>query len=305
MQRLSLISGYQWQHLQGSHYIQKPLCQGTNLANQRGRPQWVTSYTHSFSWTLLVCVPCNCVSSGQRERDDRTRVLCSRCKTSYLELCKVTHSAEIKTCFMWMWYGYQQASFFSSHCALNSDIGLISIHRIPSARWILGLELRWMRSSSAGVVSQGAHGPQWRCHLGQYTKQTVISPLSGAPQTRATGQRHRLTEEPSEMAKCFRASLSSGLVRFSPSVLTRGSLWLRVASVAGVWQAGVGRPTPTLLVSRDALFLWRDQEIETISNDLSECQPWRSFQRGFSPIPLIWRSWDPKKGRSSLWGPVK
>lgn len=56
-----------------------------------------------------------------------------------------------------------------------------------------------------------------------------------------------------------RASLTSGLVWLSPSVLTQGSLWLWAASVAGVCEAWVGRLTLVLPVSWDALFPWWGQ----------------------------------------------
>lgn len=56
----------------------------------------------------------------------------------------------------------------------------------------------------AEIIREGTHSPQWRCKILLALKQTVVSPLSGAPQTRASEKEHRLTEEPSasELAKC-------------------------------------------------------------------------------------------------------
>lgn len=55
----------------------------------------------------------------------------------------------------------------------------------------------------SGSLASGISEPVMEILLVSMCKETVISPLSGAPQTRTFGQEHRLTEAPSEMAKRF------------------------------------------------------------------------------------------------------
>lgn len=137
---------------------------------------------------------------------------------------------------------------------LNSGIGLISIHWIPPAGWPwLGDGAEMDVELISGSLASGISEPMMEILLVSMHKETVISPLNGAP---PLGKNTDSLKHHQRWQSTFRASLTSGLVWLSPSALSQGSLWLWLVSVAGVCQAWVGRLTLTLPVSWDALFPW-------------------------------------------------